>query len=38
MAEDGTMLEIAQNYVDAGLVLESLCLIPSESLEAVEAE
>lgn len=27
MAEDGTMLELAQNYVDDGLVLESLCLI-----------
>lgn len=27
MAEDGTMLEIAQNYVDDGLVIESLCLI-----------
>ena len=27
MAEDGTMLEIAQNYVDQGLVLDSLCLI-----------
>lgn len=27
MAEDGTMLEIAQNYVDAGLVIESLCLL-----------
>ena len=26
IAEDGTMMEIAQNYVDAGLVLESLCL------------
>lgn len=26
MAEDGTMMEIAKNYVDAGLVLESLCL------------
>lgn len=27
MAEDGTMMEIAQNYVDSGLVLESLCLV-----------
>lgn len=27
MAEDGTMLEIAQKYVDRGLVLDSLCLI-----------
>jgi polar amino acid transport system substrate-binding protein len=27
MAEDGTMMEIAQNYVDDGLVLESLCLV-----------
>lgn len=27
MAEDGTMLEIAKNYVDEGLVLDSLCLI-----------
>ena len=27
MAEDGTMLEIAKNYVDVGLVLESLCLV-----------
>ena len=27
MAEDGTMLEIAQKYVDQGLVLDSLCLI-----------
>ncbi len=27
MAEDGTMLEIAQNYVDAGLVIESLCML-----------
>jgi len=26
MAADGTMMEIAQNYVDAGLVVESLCL------------
>ena len=27
MAEDGTMLKIAQNYVDQGLVIDSLCLI-----------
>ena len=27
MAEDGTMLEIAQKYVDAGLVIESLCML-----------
>ncbi len=27
MAEDGTMLSIAQNYVDAGLVIDSLCLL-----------
>jgi polar amino acid transport system substrate-binding protein len=27
MAEDGTMLEIAQNYVDKGLVIESLTLV-----------
>ena len=27
MAEDGTMLSIAQNYTDDGLVLESLCLV-----------
>ncbi len=26
MAEDGTMMRIAENYVDDGLVLESLCL------------
>lgn len=26
MAKDGTMMEIAKNYVDAGLVLDSLCL------------
>ncbi len=30
MAEDGTMLKIAQDYVDDGLVLESLCMIPDE--------
>lgn len=27
MAEDGTMLSIAENYVDQGLVLDSLCLV-----------
>ena len=27
MAEDGTMMSIAQNYTDEGLVLESLCLV-----------
>ena len=27
MADDGTMLEIAQKYVDAGLVIESLCML-----------
>ena len=27
MAEDGTMMSIAENYVDEGLVLESLCLV-----------
>ena len=27
MAADGTMLELAQDYVDKGLVLESLCLV-----------
>lgn len=26
MAEDGTMMKIAENYVDDGLVLDSLCL------------
>ena len=26
MAEDGTMMKIAEKYVDAGLVLDSLCL------------
>ena len=26
MAKDGTMMKIAENYVDVGLVLESLCL------------
>jgi polar amino acid transport system substrate-binding protein len=26
MADDGTMMKIAENYVDDGLVLESLCL------------
>ena len=34
LAADGTMLEIAQNYVDAGLVLENLCLI--EASETAE--
>ena len=27
MAEDGTMLKIAEEYVDEGLVIESLCLL-----------
>ena len=27
MAQDGTMMSIAENYVDEGLVLDSLCLI-----------
>ena len=27
MAEDGTMMSIAENYTDEGLVLESLCLV-----------
>ncbi|HBD86885.1 MAG TPA: ABC transporter substrate-binding protein [Clostridiales bacterium] len=27
IAEDGTMLEIARNYVDYGLVIESLCMV-----------
>ena len=27
MAEDGTMLKIAENYVDDGLVIESLCML-----------
>lgn len=27
MAEDGTMLEIAEQYVDRGLVIDSLCLL-----------
>lgn len=27
MAEDGTMLEIAEKYVDRGLVIDSLCLL-----------
>ena len=27
MAEDGTMMKIAENYVDDGLVLDNLCLI-----------
>ena len=26
MADDGTMMKIAQNYVDAGLVLDNLCM------------
>lgn len=26
MADDGTMMEIAQNYVDDGLILDNLCL------------
>ena len=26
MAEDGTMMKIAENYVDDGLVLDSLCM------------
>lgn len=26
MSDDGTMMKIAENYVDAGLVLDSLCL------------
>ena len=28
MAEDGTMLKIAEKYVDSGLVIESLCMLP----------
>jgi len=27
MAEDGTMLAIAQNYVEAGLVIDNLCML-----------
>ena len=27
MAEDGTMKQIAEKYVDSGLVLESLCML-----------
>ena len=27
IAEDGTMLKIAQDYVDDGLVIDGLCLI-----------
>ena len=27
MAQDGTMLQIAQKYVDSGLVIESLCML-----------
>ena len=26
MADDGTMMKIAENYVDAGLVLDNLCM------------
>ena len=26
VADDGTMMKIAENYVDAGLVLDSLCM------------
>ena len=26
MAADGTMMKIAENYVDAGLVLDNLCM------------
>ena len=31
MAEDGTMYEIAQNYADMGLTIESLCLCPENA-------
>ena len=31
IAKDGTMLKIAEKYVDAGLVLEGLCLIEEEA-------
>ena len=31
MAEDGTMLEIAEKYEEQGLVIESLCLIETEA-------
>ena len=27
IAQDGTMLKIAENYVDEGVVIDSLCLI-----------
>lgn len=33
IAADGTMLAIAQNYVEDGLVLESLCMIQGEAAE-----
>lgn len=33
IAADGTMLAIAQNYVEEGLVLESLCMIQGEADE-----
>lgn len=33
IASDGTMLAIAQNYVEDGLVLESLCMIQGEAAE-----
>ncbi|MBE5778196.1 MAG: transporter substrate-binding domain-containing protein [Clostridiales bacterium] len=36
MAEDGTMMAIAQNYVDEGLVLESLCLCTAADEAAAE--
>ncbi len=35
MAKDGTMMEIAKNYEDVGLVLESLCLV--EDADGAEA-
>ena len=31
IAKDGTMLKIAENYVDQGLVIENLCLIGSDN-------
>lgn len=37
LAEDGTMLKIAENYVDEGLVLESLCLIKDSAEDAPAA-
>ena len=37
LASDGTMLEIAQDYVDAGLVLEGLCLIETENADSTAA-